>query len=196
MSDPNEVTLLLDAWSAGRTEALEELLPLVFDDLRHLARRHLARERLGHSLEPTALVHEVYLRLAGLRTVRWESPGQFFGAMAEIMRRVLVDHARRKRAAKKGSGLTLQSFDETMAAQSLWGPTIRGFDIDLVALDDALRSLAAVDTRQARVVELRFFGSLTIEETARALGISPMTVKREWHTARLWLLRQLAPPRT
>lgn len=193
MPADHEITGLLDAWSEGDPEAFEKLLPLVLDDLRRIARGYLSRERPGHTLEPTALIHEVYLRLVGRRRVRWESRRQFFAGMAEIMRRVLVDHARRKKAAKKGGGSETSSFDEALDTDTLWGPAIRGIDVDLVALDDALTSLAAVDPRQARIVELRYFGGLTIAETARSLDVSPMTVKREWRTARLWLLRELGP---
>jgi RNA polymerase sigma-70 factor (ECF subfamily) len=193
MSVDHEITVLLDAWSGGDPEAFEKLLPLVLDDLRRLAQGYLRRERPGHTLEPTALIHEVYLRLVGRRQVRWENRRQFFAGMAEIMRRILVDHARRKKSAKKGGDHDPTPFDEALDTDTLWGPAIRGIDVDLVALDDALTSLAAVDPRQARIVELRYFGGLTIAETARSLDISPMTVKREWHTARLWLLRELGP---
>jgi RNA polymerase sigma factor (TIGR02999 family) len=189
--DEREVTELLDAWTAGDPGAFERLLPLVIDDLRRIARAFLARERPGHTLGPTALVHELYLRVVGRRAVKWESRTQFFAGVAEIMRRILVDHARRHRAAKKGGGASRLEFDESIEAQTLWGPAIRALDVDLVALDDALHSLAAVDPRQARIVELRYFGGLTVEETARALDCSPTTVKREWHSARLWLLREL-----
>lgn len=195
MPKASEVTELLDAWSDGDPEALKTLLPLVLDDLRRLARSFLAKERAGHTLEPTALVNEVYLRLVGRRTVSWENRTQFFSATAEMMRRILVDHARRKKAAKKGSGADHLVFDEALDTTSLWGAAIRTVDVDLVALDEALEKLAALDARQARVVVLRYFGGLTIQETAGALDVSPMTVKREWHTARLWLLRELAPRR-
>lgn len=191
MPSRRDVTELLDAWSAGDPDALEELIPLVVDDLRRLARKFLAREKPGHTLEPTALVNEVYLRLAGRRSVHWESRTQFFAGMAEIMRRILVDHARRRKAMKKGGGAERTTFDETLDTRTLWGPAIRSVDVDLVALDDALESLTAVDPRQARIVVLRYFGGLTVEETARTLDSSPTTVKREWHTARLWLLREL-----
>ncbi len=184
---------MLDAWSAGDADALEKLLPLVLGDLRRMARGYFVRERSNHTLEPTALVNEVYLRLAGKRRVQWANRTQFFGAMAEIMRRILVDHARRKKAVKKDHGSGHFLFDEALDIHTLWGPAIRAVDIDLVALDEALTTLAELDPRQARVVELRYFGGLTIDETARALEVSPMTVKREWHTARLWLLRALAP---
>ena len=189
--DEREVTELLDAWSAGDPEALERLLPLVVDDLRRIARAFLARERPDHTLSPTALVNELYLRVVGRRSVHWEGRTQFLAGAAEMMRRILVDHARRHRAAKKGGGVGRLGFDEALDAQTLWGPAIRAMDIDLVALDDALVSLAAVDPRQARIVELRYFGGLTVPETARTLDCSPTTVKREWHSARLWLLREL-----
>lgn len=193
MPDSNEITALLDAWSAGDPDALEALLPLVLDDLRHIAQGYLARERPGHTLQPTPLIHEVYLRLMGRRRVQWANRKQFFAGMAEIMRRILVDHARGKKTVKKGSGSTPIPFDETLSSHTLWGPAIRGIDVDLVALDEALTGLAAVDPRQARIVELRYFAGLTIEETARTLEISAMTVKRDWYTARLWLLNALEP---
>ena len=189
--DSREVTELLDAWSDGDPAALERLIPLVVDDLRRIARSYLVREQPGHTLEPTALVNELYVRLAGKRSVTWESRTHFFAGMAEIMRRILVDHARRRKALKKGGGTARSSFDETFASGTFWGPSIHAIDIDLVALNEALESLAAVDPRQARIVELRYFGGLTIEETARTLESSPTTVKREWHSARLWLLREL-----
>lgn len=188
----NEIAVLLDAWSAGEAGALERLLPVVLGDLRRMAKGYLVRERPGHTLEPTALVHEVYLRLAGRRSVQWQSRSQFFAAMAEIMRRILIDHARRRRALKKGGGAELSPFDETLGHRTLWGPALRVLDVDLLALDEALTGLAAVDARQARVVELRYFAGLTVAETAQALEVSPMTVKREWHTARLWLLHALS----
>lgn len=192
MSFPSaDITQLLDAWSEGDSDAFERLMPLVLDDLRRIARAYLSKERPGHTLEPTALVNEVYLRLVGRRSVQWESRAQFFAGIAEIMRRILVDHARRRKALKKGGDSQSLSFDESLDSHSLWGPAIRAIDIDLVALDEALEKLALLDARQARIVELRYFGGLTIEETAHTLGSSPTTVKREWHTARLWLLREL-----
>lgn len=187
----SEITRLLDDWSEGDSDAFERLMPLVLDDLRRIARAYLSKERQGHTLEPTALVNEVYLRLVGRRSVQWQSRTQFFAGMAEIMRRILVDHARRRKALKKGGDAPNLAFDETLDTHSLWGPAIRAIDIDLVALDEALKRLALLDERQARVVELRYFGGLTIEETAQTLDSSPTTIKREWHTARLWLLREL-----
>lgn len=186
-----EITQLLDAWSGGDRQALDKLLPLVMDDLRRIAGSFLARERVGHTLEPTALVNEVYLRLSGKRSVSWASRTQFFATMAEIMRRILVDHARRRKAAKKGGGAEKLELDETLNMQSLWGSAVKAVDVDLIALDEALRKLTDLDARQGRIVELRYFGGLTIAETARYLEVSDMTVKREWHSARLWLLREL-----
>lgn len=189
--DTIEITELLDAWSGGDPDALERLIPLVIDDLRRIARSYLIREQPGHTLEPTALVNELYMRLAGRRTVTWESRTQFFASMAEIMRRILVDHARRRKAQKKGGGATPHSFEESNDHSSLWGPAIRTIDVDLVALHEALERLEVLDQRQARLVELRYFGGLTIAETARTLECSLTTVKREWNSARLWLLREL-----
>jgi len=182
--DEGDVTRLLDAWSVGEAGALDELVPLVIEDLRRMARRYLSRERAGHTLSPTALVNEVYLRLAPRRTVQWESRSQFFATMAEIMRRVLVDHARCHKAAKKGGGIVPLPYDDRLGVKA---PP----DFDLLALDDALKGLAEVDARQSRIVELRFFCGLTIEQTAAVLEVAPITVKREWRTARLWLLREL-----
>lgn len=180
-----EVTQLLDAWNDGDADALDELVPLVIEDLRKMARWYLSRERAGHTLSPTALVNELYLRLAPRRTVQWESRTQFFATMAEIMRHILVDHARCHKAAKKGGGIPPVPFDDRIGLKT---PE----NLDLVALDDALKALAEVDPRQSRIVELRFFCGLTIEQTAKALDVSPVTVKREWRTARLWLLKELS----
>jgi len=193
-SEPGEITELLDAWSDGDADALERLIPLVVSDLRRIAEAFLARENPGHTLQPTALVNELYLRLAGRRAVGWESRTQFFAGMATIMRRILVDHARRRKAAKKGGPVPSLSLDEARDRETPWPSGLPRVDVDLLALDLALKSLAEVDPRQARIIELRYFGGLTIEETARTLGISPMTVKREWRSARLWLLRELGGP--
>ena len=174
--------LLLDL-QAGRSGALESLMPVVYDELRTLAAIHLGRERTGHTLQPTALVHEVYLRLVDQRRATWENRAHFFGAAANIMRRLIVDHARRRTAQKRGGGKTI-SLEEDMA------PAIELSD-DVVRVDEALEVLARHDPRQAKVVELRFFGGLTVEETAEVMGISPITVKREWAMARAWLHREL-----
>jgi RNA polymerase sigma factor (TIGR02999 family) len=187
----SEITQLLDAWSAGDPEALDRLVPLVMNDLRRIAKAYLSRERPGHTLQTTALINEVYLRVAGREHVQWESRTQFLAGMAKIMRRILVDYARRRNALKKGGGVELLSFDESRDNPQTLGPVLQGLEVDLVALDRALESLAALDPRQARIVELRYFGGLTIEETAQTLEISPTSVKREWRFARLWLLRAL-----
>ncbi len=180
----SEVTQLLDDWSDGDPEAFARLLPLVFEDLRQVASKHLAGEAPSHTLQATALVNEVYLRLAGRRTVQWQNKEQFFAFMSGMMRRILVDHARKRQSAKRGEGVEPMPLDETIRLPHEGDP-------DLVALNDALGSLAAVDPRQSRIVELRYFVGLRVEEVAELLGISPTTVKREWRTAKLWLLREL-----
>jgi RNA polymerase sigma factor (TIGR02999 family) len=178
------VTELLRAWTGGDVTALDRVVPLVYEELRRQAQRYLRRETPGHTLQTTALVHEAYLRLVDQRTARWESRAQFFGIAAQLMRRILVDHARSHHAAKRGgSAIQVPLDEETAAAQE--------GDVDLIALDDALNRLAQLDERQAKVVELRYFTGLGIDETAEALGISPATVKREWTMARAWLKREL-----
>ncbi len=181
---PREVTQLLIDWSNGDQNAFEKLLPLVYSELRRLAARHLARERRNHTLQSTAVVHEAYLRLIDQNRVQWKNRAQFFGVASQMIRRILVDHARSHQAAKRGSGAIKLSLDEAMAVPG-------GKDLDLVALDDALRSLAERDEQQARIVELRFFGGLSIEETAEVIGVSPATVKRDWAMAKAWLYREL-----
>lgn len=181
---PPELTRLLKAWSEGDPAAGEELLPLVYDELRRQAARHLRRERSDHTLRPTALVHEAYLRLAGQKRAQWESRGQFFAVAAQVMRRVLVDHARERAAAKRLGGRLRVELEEGLAIEL---PP----DADVLAVDEALRELAVLDPRRARLVELRFFGGLTGEETAAALGVSEATVTREWRLARAWLFRRL-----
>lgn len=185
MTQPSEITLLLDRWSEGDGEALSDLMPLIVKDLRRVAAKYLADETRGHTLQPTALVNEVYLRLAGRRTVSWRNRAQFFAFVAGMMRRVLVDHARRHQTVKRGSGVIQISPDESIQL-------VRNEkDPDLLALDEALRSLGSVDPRQARIVEMRYFTGLSIAEVAEVEGISPTTVKREWRTAKLWLYREL-----
>ncbi len=181
----SEVTKLLDRWTDGDRKALTELMPLIVEDLRGIARKHLARESQGHTLEPTALVNEVYLRLVGRRSVSWQNKAQFFAFVAGMMRRVLVDHARARQTAKRGSGILRVSLDESIELPH------REKDPDLLALDDALRSLAAIDPRQSRIVEMRYFTGLKVKEIAEVEGLSPTTVKREWRTAKLWLYYQL-----
>ncbi|MBI1760013.1 MAG: sigma-70 family RNA polymerase sigma factor [Acidobacteria bacterium] len=183
-----EVSRLLAAWGQGDAEALSNLLPLVYDELRRLADSYLRRERDGHTLQPTALVHEAFLRLIGHppQLAEAESRAHFFGIAAQVMRQVLVDHARAHAAAKRGGAwqrisLTAAQFDASVDAH----------EIELLALDQALTRLAAFDPQLARLVELRYFADLTIEETAHVLGLSPATIKREWQTARTWLQREL-----
>ncbi len=187
MSTPtSDVTQLLHDWSQGDTSALEKLIPLVFEDLRQIARRLFQRETDGHTLQPTALVNEVYLRLMDQRQVHWQNREQFLGVAALLMRRILVDYAKGRQAAKRGSGIPKVSLDEAMAV-----PELR--DVDIVALDEALSRLAGIDPRQGRIVEMRFFTGLSNEEIAEVLDISVTTVKREWRMARLWLFRELSP---
>ncbi|MEN3337900.1 MAG: hypothetical protein V7647_1576 [Acidobacteriota bacterium] len=183
--DPR-LTRLLQAWQQGDAPAGEQLVALVYAELRRIARLKLGAERGGHTLQPTALVHEAWLRLMQQHGAGWQNRAQFFAIAAQAMRRILVDHARRRQAAKRGSGEAPVDVDEL--ADVLASPVP---DEQLVALDAALERLSALDDRQAKVVELRFFGGLSVEETGDVLGLSPTTVKREWSTARLWLLRAI-----
>lgn len=182
---PSDVTQLLLDWSRGDRTALDRLMPLVYEELRTLADRSLRHERTGHTLQGTALVHEAYLKLVDQRQVRWQDRAHFFAVAAQVMRRILVDHARRHGAAKRGSGNLGLPPDEADAAAPQ-APLV-----DWLALDRALDRLATIDERQVRIVELRFFGGLTIEETAEVLKISQATVKNEWSLARGWLYREL-----
>ena len=182
---PTDLTRLLLDWSRGDKTALDRLMPLVYDELRALAERSLRHERSGHTLQGTALVHEAYLKLVDQRQVRWQDRAHFFAVAAQLMRRILVDHARRHGAAKRGSGQPRHPFDEADA------PAAAAPLVDWLALDCALDRLAALDERQARTVELRFFGGLTIEETAEVLQVSQATVKNDWSLARGWLYREL-----
>jgi RNA polymerase sigma factor (TIGR02999 family) len=182
---PAEVTELLRRWSGGDVAARESLVPLVYDELRRLARYYLASQRSDHTLQSTAIVHEAYLRLAGRDNVHWENRNHFFAVAAQLMRRILVDHARKRNAAKRGGAHLTLLVDETVEPSSQR-------ELDLVALDDALKALAELDERQSRIVELRFFGGLSIDDTSRILDISPATVKREWSTARAWLHEEIS----
>ena len=184
MASRPDVTALLTEWGRGNTSALNELLPLVYAELRRVAARQLRRERGSLTLQPTALVHELYLRLVDQRHVDWRDRAHFFGVAAQVMRRILVDHARRHRASKRGDGLPTVSLDEAMEEAA---PN----HIPVLALDHALDRLADVDQDLARIVELRAFGGLTIEEVACVLRVSPTTAKREWRTAKAWLTREL-----
>ena len=182
---PPDVTALLLSWSSGERSAADRLIPAVYEELHRQAARALRREGEGHSMQVTGLVHEAYLKLVDQRRVEWRNRAQFFGIAAEVMRRVLVDHARAKLAAKRGGGMQRLTLDE--AANVSTG----GGDADVLALHEALDRLALFDPHQARLVELRYFGGLTIEETADAMDISAATVKREWVLARAWLRREL-----
>ena len=184
-SSPHEVTQLLVAWSDGDETALEKLAPLVYDELRQLARRHMAGERRGHTLQTTALVNEAYLRLVDWREVRWQNRAHFFAVSAQMMRHILVDFARSRSYQKRGAGALQVSLDEAASLSDERGA-------DLVALDEALTALATVDGRKSKVVELRYFGGLSVEEAAEVLKVSPETVMRDWRLAKVWLLRELS----
>jgi len=179
-----DVAVLLRAWSGGDSKALDQLTPIVYEELRRLARHYLRGERQDHSLQTTALVHEAYLRLVDHTRMQWQDRAHFFAVSAQVMRRILVDHARR-RNVKRGRGLRRVSIEEAILVGGD-RPT------DLAALDDALTSLAERDPRKAQVVEMRFFGGLSVEESAEVLGVSPVTVMREWRTAKAWLYRELS----
>jgi RNA polymerase sigma factor (TIGR02999 family) len=181
---PDDVTRLLHDWRSGDATALNQLMPLVYDELKRIAAAYLRRESSGHTLQATALVNEAYLKLVDQTRADWQNRAQFFGVAAQLMRRILVDHVRERQAAKRGSGVERITFD---AALDVSQP----HDVDLLALDDALSELGRFDPRQSRIVELRYFGGLEINETAEVLGISPATVKREWTSARAWLYNQL-----
>jgi RNA polymerase sigma factor (TIGR02999 family) len=181
---PQDLTQLLVKCRQGDRQALDELMPVVYHELQWLAKRYLARERPGHTLQSTALVHEAYLKLVGQKDVQWQNRAHFFGVAAQLMRRLLVDHARRRKSGKRGSGGTRITLVEGLA-------TVEPVDIDTIALDDALKSLERLDPRKGRLVELRFFGGLTIEETAEVMGTSAGTVKREWQFTKAWLHRHI-----
>ena len=181
---PGDVTRLLLAWSRGDRDALEGLIPVVYGELRRIAARYFRHERPGQTLQATGLVHEAYLKLIDQDHARWQNRAQFFGVAAQLMRRILVDHARTRVAAKRGGGLSPVTLFDVADASPAGG-------IDVIALDDALTRLTRCYPEQGRLVELRFFGGLTIEETGEAMGISPATVKRQWTVARAWLLRDL-----
>jgi RNA polymerase sigma-70 factor (ECF subfamily) len=181
---PGEVTDLLLQLRKGDPEAEAKLVPLVYAELRRLARHYLSAERQGHTLQPTALVHEAYLRLTKLKQIAWQNRGHFFAVSATIMRRVLVDHARSIRTHKRGLGWDIVSLNEATLPRGYWAP-------EILALDEALTRLALLDLRQAKIVELRFFGGMNEGETATALGLSTRTVKRDWRIAKAWLFREL-----
>ena len=180
-----EVTRLLQQWSSGQEQALDRLMPQVHAELRKLAARYLRKERASHTLQPTALVNEAFLKLVDQRSVKWQNRAHFFGIAAQAMRRILVDHARAHGAGKRGGGDRRVSLDDVLAISGT-------VDIDVLALDEALTRLAAIDPQQSRIVELRYFGGLTMEETAEVMQISPATVGREWRMAKAWLFAELS----
>ena len=190
INTPEDVTQLLVKWGGGDPQALDHLMPLVYSELRRLARNYLRKERAGHTLQPTALVNEAYLRLVDQKNARWQNRAQFYGVAAQLMRRILVDHARQHQAAKRGGSdqqrLSITSADQIGGQKAGAEPAI-----DLLALHEALEELAAMDPQQGRIVELKFFGGLSIEETAEVLGIGHATVERDWKMARAWLRRRL-----
>jgi RNA polymerase sigma factor (TIGR02999 family) len=182
---PSEVSLLLQEWRNGDSKALDALLPVVYKELRRLAHVHLQKERPDHTLQSAALVHEAYLRLIGLSAPQWESRAHFFAIAAGLMRQILVDYARRHNAKKRGGSLCKVSLNDATTAS-------RRKDVDVVALDDALKTLAKIDPRQSRVVELRFFAGLSLQEISDAMEIAPATVQRDWTAARAWLHREIS----
>lgn len=186
MSSPEGVTQLLVRWGDGDQAALDELMPLVQRELHRLAKNYLRRERVNHTLQPTALVNEAYLKLVDQNNARWQNRAQFFGVAAQLMRRILVDHARSHQAQKRG-GSDQQRLSLTNVESATDGP-----NLDLLALHEALNELAEIDPQQSRIVELKFFGGLSIEETSEVLGIGHATVERDWKMARAWLRRKLS----
>lgn len=180
----SDVTQLLLDWNQGKPAALDELLPLVYNELRRLANSYLRREGSDHTLQGTALVHEAWIRMIDRGRVEWQNRAHFFGIAARLMRQILVDHARADRAEKRGGGKTMLALDEGIGVQE-------ARNIEMLALDEALTRLAALDSQQARIVEMRFFGGLSVEETAAVLGVAPITVKRDWAVAKGWLFREL-----
>lgn len=181
----DEITRLLQGWRAGDAKALDELLPIVYKELRRLAHLHLRNERPDHTLQSAALVNEAYLRLVGMRSPQWDGRSHFFGIASQLMRQILVDYARRRRAGKRGGSVCILSMEDATEK-------VQTKEMDVVLLDDALRKLAEIDPRQSRIVEMRFFGGLTLEQISAALEIGSATVQRDWTTARAWLYRELS----
>jgi len=184
-SDPQSVTQLLIEWRKGDETALDRLIPLVYDEMRRLARYYMRRERLGHTLQTTALINEAYIRLVDHKGMRWQNRAHFYAVAAQAMRRILVDNARSRHYAKRGGGAQMVELDEAAVVAQQQAA-------EMVALDDALNDLTALDPRQSKTVELRYFGGMSVEETAEALGVSPVTVMRDWRAAKAWLLRSLS----
>ncbi|HYW74400.1 MAG TPA: sigma-70 family RNA polymerase sigma factor [Pyrinomonadaceae bacterium] len=185
VANPREITELLLSWSKGSAAALEDLVPLIYPELRRLARRHMQRENPGHTLQTSALINEAYLRLVDQRSVEWQDRAHFFAVAAQVMRHILIDHARRHQAAKRGAGAVHVELSETETVSESRAA-------EFVALDDALTKLATIDERKSKIVELRFFGGLTVEEVAEFLQLSPITIKREWRSAKAWLQREIS----
>ncbi len=183
---PQNVTQMLKAWSGGDREALDKLIPVVYDQLRRQAASYLRRERVDHTLQASALINEAYLRLIEQHSMHWQNRDQFFAVAAQMMRRILVDHAKGKNREKRGGSMIKVTLGKAMEVEAGSG---RG--MDLIALDEALKQLGAIDEQQSRIVELRYFSGLSIEQTAKVLGISPATVKRDWRVAKAWLRREL-----
>jgi RNA polymerase sigma factor (TIGR02999 family) len=179
-TSPNEITQLLVAWGNGDQAALDQLMPLVYSELHRLAHRHIKKERPGHTLQTSALLNEAFVRLVDQRDVTWRSRGHFFAIAAQMMRRILVDYARSRRYAKRGGDAHQVSFDENLMVS-------RQLSVDVIKLHDALNELVVIDERKAKIVELKFFGGLSIEETAEVIGVSPGTVMRDWTLAKAWL---------
>lgn len=187
MTDPqtHQVTELLIAWSNGDQSAFDKLMPLIDEELRRLAHRYMSRERAGHTLQTTALINEAFLHLVNRKNLQWQNRAHFFGLAAQVMRTILVDHARSHASVKRGGGTRNLELDEALVVSQQKAA-------EVVALDEALKQLALIDPRQSRIVELRFFGGLTVEEAAEVLHVSPVTIKREWSTAKAWLYHELA----
>jgi RNA polymerase sigma-70 factor (ECF subfamily) len=185
MPSPQEITQMLIDWQNGNQTALDKLMPHVYDELRRLAHRYMNRDRPGHTLQTTALVNEAYLRLADQKNVNWQNRAHFFALAAQVMRHLLVDHARRHRYAKRGGGARQVTLDEGALVSPERGA-------ELLALDEALSRLSDIDPRKSQIVELRYFGGLSVEETAEVLGVAEITVKREWGKAKAWLYRELS----
>ena len=183
----NEITKILHNWQGGDSAALDALVPVVYKELRRLAHCELRKERPNHTLQSAALVHEAYFRLLGQNPPQWESRTHFFAIAAQLMRQILVDYARRRRASKRGSGVCMLTLEDAVAL-----PQRKDKDVDVIALDDALNTLAELDPRQSRVVELRFFAGLSLEETSEVMGIATATVQRDWTAARAWLHREIS----
>ena len=184
MSASEEVTQLLQNWSDGDEQALELLTPILYKELHRMAHRHMRHERPGHTLQTTALINEAYLRLIGWKNVRWQNRAQFFGVSAQLMRKILVDFARSRNYAKRGAGVRVIPLEEERSVAQ--GPAH-----DILALDDALQRLVAIDPRKSQIVELRFFGGMSLEETAEILKVSSRTIRREWELAKVWIAHEM-----